>query len=155
MASLAPTAIMHVSWVEFTSRRGERQGGSVATQLPSSQIQMLRPVHKSACVNRVLLLLPVNLVSFGTRINAGDTFKWKSGVDNKRHTCAHQPLTSPWPMEAKIPPSPPFTGSINPRRFDLPRSIGPLPFEIRTLENRCRRCKWRSSSSLRASLAHS
>ena len=60
MASLAPTAIMHVSWVEFISRRGERQGGSVATQLPSSQIQMLRPVHKSACVNR-----PQNLLGNG------------------------------------------------------------------------------------------
>jgi hypothetical protein len=57
VASLAPTAIMHVSWVEFTSRRGERQGGSVATQLPSSQIQMLWPVHKSACVNRPQKLL--------------------------------------------------------------------------------------------------
>ena len=53
----------------------------------------------------LLLLLPVNLISFRTRINAGDSFKWKSGVDNKRHTNAHQPLPDRSPAEVSIPPS--------------------------------------------------
>ena len=47
-----------------------------------------------------LLLLLCHLTAFGTRINAGDFFKWK----NKRHTSAHQPLTSHSPIGATIPP---------------------------------------------------
>jgi hypothetical protein len=41
------------------------------------------------------------------RLNTGDSFKSKTGVDNKRHTSAHQPLTSHSPMGVSIPPSPP------------------------------------------------
>src|SRR6267143_4753321 len=67
-------------------------------------ILKLHPLQKAPQQQSVLLLLllllPVNLISFGTRINAGDSFKWKSGVDNKRHTHAHHDLTSPSTTEA-------------------------------------------------------
>jgi len=40
-------------------------------------------------------------------------------VENKRHTNAHQPLTSLSATEASIPPSPPqLKSSINMRRFE-------------------------------------
>ena len=56
----------------------------------------------------LLLLLSVDLAPSGTRLNAGNSFKSKTGVDNKRHTNAHQPLTSHSPMGVSIPPSPPY-----------------------------------------------
>jgi hypothetical protein len=40
----------------------------------------------------------------GTRLNTGDSFRSKTGVDNKRHTNAHQPLTSHSPTRVTIPP---------------------------------------------------
>ena len=39
-----------------------------------------------------------------TRLNTGDSFKSKTDVDNKRHTNAHQPLTSHSPTGITIPP---------------------------------------------------
>ena len=48
---------MHVRWVEFTSRRGERQAGVLPCNSPVHKYQMLRPVHKSAWVNRPQKLL--------------------------------------------------------------------------------------------------
>ncbi len=62
----------------------------------------------------LLLLLSVDLAPSGTRLNTGDSFKSKTDVDNKRHTSAHQPLTSHSPMGVSIPPSPPvlwFSGT--------------------------------------------
>src|SRR5208283_872428 len=52
----------------------------------------------------LMLLLSVDLAPPGTRLNTGDSFKSKTDVDNKRHTNAHQPLTSPSPMGVSIPP---------------------------------------------------
>ena len=41
---------------------------------------------------------------FQTPINACDSFKWKRGVDNKRHTNTHPPLTDCSTTEVSIPP---------------------------------------------------
>jgi hypothetical protein len=54
----------------------------------------------------LLLLLSVDLAP-ETRLNTRDSFKSKTGVDNKRHTNAHQPLTSHSPTGVTIPLSPP------------------------------------------------
>jgi len=40
----------------------------------------------------------------GTRVNISDSFKSNRHVENKRHTNAHHPLTSPSPIGATIPP---------------------------------------------------
>jgi hypothetical protein len=45
----------------------------------------------------------LQLGRFLTRINAGDSFKCKRGVDNKRHTNAHRPFTSFSPNGTSIP----------------------------------------------------
>jgi hypothetical protein len=56
-----------------------------------------------------------SICSLSDRINAGDSFKCKRGVDNKRHTNAHRPFTSFPPNGTSIPPSPPyFKGVKNP-----------------------------------------
>src|SRR5437773_1633444 len=47
------------------------------------------------------------LAPSGTRVNISDSFKSNRHVENKRHTNAHHPLTSPSPIGATIPPSPP------------------------------------------------
>jgi hypothetical protein len=57
----------------------------------------------------LLLLLSLDLAPPGTRLNTGDSFKSKTGVDNKRHTNAHQPLTSHSPIGVTIPPPPPLS----------------------------------------------
>src|ERR1700741_2899718 len=59
----------------------------------------------------LLLLLSVDLAPPGTRLNTGDLFKSKTGDDNKRHSNAHQPLTSHSPTGVTIPPPPPFSYS--------------------------------------------
>jgi hypothetical protein len=62
----------------------------------------------------LLLLLSVDLAPPGTRLNIGDSFKSKTGVDNRRHTNAHQLLTSHSPIGVSIPPSPPsLKSSVN------------------------------------------
>jgi hypothetical protein len=43
------------------------------------------------------------LAPWGTRLNTGDSFKSKTDVDNKRHTNAHQPLTSHSPIGVSSP----------------------------------------------------
>jgi hypothetical protein len=53
------------------------------------------------------LLLSVDLALSGTRLNTGDSFKWKAAAHNKRHTNVHRPLTSHSPIGVQIPPSPP------------------------------------------------
>jgi hypothetical protein len=62
----------------------------------------------------LLLLLSVDLALPGTRLNTGDSFKSKTGVDNKRHANAHQPLTSHSPTGSTIPP---LRHSLSPIRF--------------------------------------
>ena len=76
------------------------------TILKSSTVFEKAPEQQSVLL-LLLLLLPVNLISFGTRINAADSFKWKSGVDNNRHTNAHQALPNRSPTEVSIAPFPP------------------------------------------------
>ena len=55
------------------------------------------------CYYLLLLLLSVDLAPWGTRSNTGDSFKSKTDVDNKRHTNAHQPLTSHSPIGVSSP----------------------------------------------------
>jgi hypothetical protein len=50
-----------------------------------------------------MLLLSVDLAPPGTCLNTGDSFKSKTGLDNKRHTNAHQPLSSHSPTGISIP----------------------------------------------------
>jgi hypothetical protein len=64
----------------------------------------------------LLLLLSVDLAPSGTRLNTGDSFKSKTDVDNKRHTNAHRPLTSPSPIGISILPSPPDSPNSVQRR---------------------------------------
>jgi hypothetical protein len=66
----------------------------------------------------LLLLLSVDLTSFGTRINIDDSFIYTGRVDNKRHTNAHRPLASGSPARAPIPPPPPlFRNAVKMRLF--------------------------------------
>ena len=72
----------------------------------------------------LLLLLQVDLGSLRDRIESGDSPKSPQPVENKRHTNAHQRLTSQSPIGAKIPPSPPvlcfqWVGLL-PKTFPMP-----------------------------------
>jgi len=55
----------------------------------------------------ILLLILADLRLFQTLMNAEDTFKSSSRIENKRHTGAHQPLTSRSTTTVAIPPFPP------------------------------------------------
>jgi hypothetical protein len=56
VASPAPTAIMHDSWVEFTSRRGEPRAGVLPHNYPVHKYKCFGQ-FKPACVNRPQKLL--------------------------------------------------------------------------------------------------
>jgi hypothetical protein len=55
----------------------------------------------------VFATTPGRFEASGTRLNTGDSFKWKQRLENKRHTNTHLPLTSHSPIGVSIPPSPP------------------------------------------------
>jgi hypothetical protein len=66
-----------------------------------------------------------------------DSFKWKSGVDlliNKRHACAHQPLTPPGQWRLKSPLS---------ARFPLTASSGKVFRTVTSVVFACGWCGWR------------
>ena len=98
-----PSHFPAVGWL------GGRYGSSTVLRKP--------PSYQSVLL-LLLLLISVDLAPPGTRLNTGDSFKSKTGVDNKRHTNAHQPLTSHSPTGVSIPPSPPlFKNAVNMRLF--------------------------------------
>ena len=66
-----------------------------------------KPPPATVCFATTLATTSGRFDLFRTRRNTDDSFKWKRGVDNKRHTNAHRHLTSPSPIGALIPPSPP------------------------------------------------
>src|SRR6266576_2299040 len=84
-----PSHFPAVGWL------GGRYGSSTVLRKP--------PSYQSVLL-LLLLLISVDLAPPGTRLNTGYSFKSKTGVDNKRHTNAHQPLTSHSPTGVSIPP---------------------------------------------------
>src|SRR5882724_10380073 len=52
----------------------------------------------------VFATTPGRFEASGTRLNTGDSFKWKQRLENKRHTNTHLPLASHSPIGVSIPP---------------------------------------------------
>ena len=82
-------------------------GRRVAWGRYGSSTVLRKPPSYQSVLLLLLLLISVDLAPPGIRLNTVDSFKSKTGVDNKRHTNAHQPLTSHSPTGVSIPPSPP------------------------------------------------
>src|SRR6266576_3423883 len=79
-------------------------GRRVAWGRYGSSTVLRKPPSYQSVLLLLLLLISVDLAPPGTRLNTGDSFKSKTVVDNKRHTNAHQPLTSHSPTGVSIPP---------------------------------------------------
>src|SRR5439155_5011301 len=59
----------------------------------------------------------------GTRLNTGDSFKWKQRLENKRHTNTHLAMTSHSPIGFSIPPLRQILGSIAVKTYRLQRHV--------------------------------
>ena len=87
---------------------------------PSDGVGVILKLHRLEKATQLPVCFATTLATtfgrFGpsrNRLNTGDSFKPKTGVDNKRHTNAHQPLTSHSPTGVSIPPSPPSFQNTN------------------------------------------